>query len=176
MPLPVVLPTDVEFPCPCPFPVPSCSHAVATAPRCPDHNATGGFVGSRSGDWSGEELVGYPSALAGRALLNRRGAVETPGNRAIGISRNPTIGTSGRLIRGHPMFLGDHPERFWGSRGSETGRIEREYSTTMVVTHRFCFASRSRRKIVSFLVKSRGARFLLLLGHPDARTCPKLDC
>ena len=117
MPLPVVLPTDVEFPCPCPFPVPSCSHAVATAPRCPDHNATGGFVGSRSGDWSGEELVGYPSALAGRALLNGRGAVETPGNRAIGISRNPTIGTSGRLIRGHPMFLGDHPERFWGSRG-----------------------------------------------------------
>ena len=92
---------------------PSGRHAMATALPCPDHNAAGGSTEILSGDWSGKERAGYPSALEDGPA----GAVETRGNRAIGISRNLPIGTSGRPISGHPKFPGDHPERYWGLRG-----------------------------------------------------------
>ena len=166
---------DVELPRPRSPPA-----AMATALHCPDHNAAGGSIESQSGDWSGKERAGYPSALEGRAQIRGRGAVETRGNRAIGISRNPPIGASGRPIRGHPTFLGDHPEGSWGLRGvgdrSDREGIQHHHGCDSPFLLCFEISKEDCELSCEVARKIFAIAMQAAYGNPDARLCPKLDC
>lgn len=57
--------------------------------------------------WDGQRETGGISIGSGLGTKSISGAVETRGSRAIGISRNPPIFTSGHPGRGHPTSLKD---------------------------------------------------------------------